>query len=131
MEWPPKCTETTMRYFRGIKPLLGLVLACATTVLSRGAVVASAPASQHNAPTPGEVVLSLSATDYAWHPEGGAVAAATRTEDAKAVPGAKYLPASISGTEQAPEESDIVRHRGFRKVLLVLLLCGGLIRFVT
>src|SRR4051794_32347038 len=118
-----------MRHFRGINPLLGIVLAFAITGVSRGTVMASVPASQHSVASTPEGVLSLSATDYEWHAD--ALGAASTVVGELDATGAKYLSAFKDATEQSPDSTDIIRHRGFRKILLILLVCGGLIRFLT
>src|SRR4051794_18195556 len=98
-----------MRYLRGINPLLGLVLALAMAGVSRGAVMASVPPSQHSVASNPEGVLSLSATDYQWHAEA-------RVTDSPAtahagVAGPNYLSAFSDATAQAADANDIVRHR--------------------
>src|SRR5947209_1006403 len=72
----PKVPHSSiMQYSRGIRPLLGLVLALAASALSRGAATVAIGASPHSVATAApEEVLSLSPTDYGWHSAGGLLA---------------------------------------------------------
>lgn len=112
-------SKVTMHRLRNLGALFAFVLVVAAAVPSRAAVVAQSsavnPSFQAVNPT-----LSLSATDYAWH--------SATVGDAASAP---YLLGPDEGVEQSTELSDVVRHRGFRKALLILLICGGLIRFLT
>src|SRR2546423_8823162 len=118
-----------MRSCRGINPLLGVVLALAVAGVSRGAIMASVPASQHSVTSTPDGILSLSGTDYEWHAEARVSDAAVASQTG--VVETKYMSAVSDAMEQATDANSIVRHRGFWKALLILLVCGGLIRFLT
>ena len=123
-----------MRHFRVISPLLGFALALVTASLTQGASVAVVPESQHNFGITSEQLLSSSAIDSGGHSVEGLVTTAFASVDEVGRPIDRYPLIDGSGkgdAEQEPDMSDVVRHRGFRKAFLVLLVCGGLIRFLT
>jgi hypothetical protein len=124
-----------MRYYhQGIRLLLGLVLALVSSSVAARATVSLAPVAQHTAAISSQDFLSLSATDFAWHSVSDVAATLPQSADEVRIPGGEYLLVSqpdVGGTEQSPGESDVVRHQGFRKALLILIACGGLVRFLT
>ena len=122
-----------MRPSRVNRLLLGLALALVTTALSRGAAVTVVPDAHHKDATTSEELFSLSA-DHGWYSVGGVAATAFAAADEVGLHGGGYPLAGMSDTgvaEQAAEYNDVARHRGFRKAFLLLIVCGGLIRFLT
>ena len=103
--------------------LLSVAPASATVVLVPAAapVTASLPADHLTA-----------ATDYAWHGANAEVlnslAAAAGDVSAKGMLDYPYTSATAS---QAEDWSDVIRHRGFGKALLIIIACGALIRLLT
>jgi hypothetical protein len=79
-----------------------------------------------------EPFLSAAATDYAWHGVDAQVlstlAAASGDRSAK---GLLDYPYSSAVGGQAEDWSDVIRHRGFGKALLIIIACGALIRLLT
>jgi hypothetical protein len=118
-----------MQYLKGIGLLLAFVLALALPALSETVVLTADASVSAHSPIHGtslDQFVSLSASDNARNE----VAAA---DEASAPAGwllAAYAPAGNS-KDQAPELEDFVRHRGFTKFFLVVILCGAIVRFFT
>jgi hypothetical protein len=120
-----------MRQFRGIRPRFAVLVALVLLALPAGAVVvsgASVPPSPYNVEIRAQQLLSPSSNDYGWH-----VADALPTTDltANAEVGTFLLDYKTTSVDQAPEFDDVIRHRSFGKAFLIILVCGGLIRFFT
>jgi hypothetical protein len=65
----------------------------------------------------------------------GDAASATSPAELQSTVAADLLRGAEASTTQLPQSTedagDVIRHRGFRKFLLIALICGGLIRLLT
>lgn len=119
-----------MQYFRHLGALFGFVLAVATSASSiavASTFSTSANAASQNAVTRVDQFLSLSVSDSASQPS----AALTSVDDT--LPSESRLLAYTpqASHDQLAEFDDVVRHRGLPKFLLLVFICGALIRFFT
>ena len=75
-------------------------------------------------------LLARSITDYDWRAaeQQAAIERSGNPIRSAQLPG--YALETIAA-DQAPEGNDVIRHRGFGKALLIILICGGLVRLLT
>jgi hypothetical protein len=114
--------------------LLGLGLALVMTTLARGVAVTVIPDPRNKAAAANDELVSLTSSDHGAISMGGVAATVSAGADELVLHGSVYPVAGRSDTdvaEQAAEYNEVVRHRGFRKAILLLIVCGGLIRFLT
>ncbi|MCU1336768.1 MAG: hypothetical protein JWO19_2349 [Bryobacterales bacterium] len=122
-----------VQYLRRVGPIFAFVLAVATWA-SSGAVAStygsSVSAASHSVGATIARFLPLSVNDYG---ADGVPAAAFVAAENYDTPGelhpAAYLP--DGGQDQVNEFTDVVRHRGLPKILLIIFICGAVIRFFT
>ena len=131
---PKVLTMGIMRQLRNAGWLFAFVLLVVATSLSAGAALTHDPSLsvpfQPNG-THIDRLLPLSITGSEGQSAGDMAITASIADQAGA-PAALYLLASTDdGNEQVPDADDVVRHRGFAKALLIILVCGALIRILT
>ena len=112
---------------------LVVVLAClciagsVTTPAMAGVTEVLAASATHSpvVASPSDDLLPLTPPDHNWHSPGFV---------GQNVHPAGQLLLSYGlddPSDPEPDANDVVRHRGFRKALLIILVCGGLIRLLT
>jgi hypothetical protein len=116
-------------YFQGIGPLFAFVLAVAPPVPSRAAALAYAPSINAAFQNVGTRFLSPSASDYEAQVSDTLGAAVLEAGTSAEVHVLAY--ASDDSQEQETDWSNVVRHRGLPKFLLLVFICGAVIRFFT
>ena len=90
--------------------------------------------AQANPSPSGEALLPLSAADHQWH-----IPVDTGWMRGLVLSPEVYSTRLVSFATEAgsmpysddDEDGGVIRHRGFRKFLLITLVCGGLIRILT
>ena len=127
----------SMRHFRGQRPRFALLAALALIAVPAGATVvlsSSVPNSPSNVAEIRDRFLSPSSNDYAWHVANDVLPTDLSTGGEIALLGGPYLldyGYNDRGTEPSPDFDEVIRHRRFGKAFLIILVCGGLIRFFT
>jgi hypothetical protein len=116
-------------YFQGIGPLFAFVLAVAAPAPSRAAVLAYTPSINAAFQNVGTRFLSLAVSDYEAQSADLLGAAALEAGTSAEVHLLAY--ASDDTQEQETDWSNVVRHRGLPKFLLLVFICGAVIRFFT
>ena len=115
-------------YVRCVGPLFALVLAVASPVPVMAASATYDNPASHNAGTGVDRLLSVSVSNHAGQPADRVSTLANFNEPA-GVRALVYTPEEGQGEQD--EFSTVARHRGFRKFLLVVFICGAVIRFFT
>jgi hypothetical protein len=77
---------------------------------------------------PAQTVVSTPVTDYGWQPPVVPALTAVAADSSRNLLNYPYATAVAS---QAEDLSDVIRHRGFGKALLIIIACGALIRLLT
>jgi hypothetical protein len=123
--------DCIMPYLRGIAPLFLLV----------GLFVPSfAGAATFNygtgANTPFQIVASAidlrgPAADSGSQAARSGILAATGQADVPGATAQPVLPLDDAGGDSLPELGGVIRHRGFIKVLLIVFVCGAVVRFFS
>jgi hypothetical protein len=116
-------------YFQGIGPFFAFVLAVATPAPSRATALAYAPSINAAFQNVGTRFLSLAASDYEAQSADLLGTAALEAGTSAEVHVLAY--ALDDSEEQETELSDVVRHRGLPMFLLLVFICGAVIRFFT
>jgi hypothetical protein len=78
--------------------------------------------------------LLPSSNDYGWHSSKDVLPTDFFLGAEASLPAGPYLldyGYDNRGTEAEPDFDDVIRHRRFGKAFLIILICGGLIRFFT
>ena len=128
-------TKGIVPYLRGVGTLFALVLA----VMSMAPVKSEAstyhpsnPVRQNVGPVAGRFFL-FSTGGYGWQPVDrvSAVDGANKDGANKPVGVQSLVYTPDDGQEQPDEFSTVARHRGLRKFLLLVFICGAVIRFFT
>ena len=125
---PKLLQKGIVQYLRRVGLLFAFVLAVAISAPSR-AVASTYASSVHttsqNAGPAVDRFLPLSVS------ESGSQSSAVTAAVDDTLPGDLGLLAYAPGGSQDQEFSDLVRHRGFTKFLLLVFVCGAIIRFFT
>ena len=122
-------TKGAVYYLRGI--IVAVAMAAANP--SGAAAIIYAPSLdtsfQNSGPSLHEFV-SLSVSEYKLQSATDLLLVATGEPGAS---GMVYSPASFNdnGKDDTTELDGVVRHRGFIKILLIVFVCGAIVRFLT
>jgi hypothetical protein len=123
-------TKGIVPYLRGVGPLFALVLAVmsAAPVKSEASTYHPSNHARQNAGPTVNRFLSFSTSGYGWE----SVDRVSAVDDANKPVGVQsliYVP--DDGQERPDEFSNVARHGGLRKFLLLVFICGAVIRFFT
>jgi hypothetical protein len=77
-----------------------------------------------SAPSPGSDLVAPPAPDHTWH-------SPDLDKGGENLLGQSMLSYAAGDDPPAGDANDVVRHRGFRKALLIILICGALIRLLS
>jgi len=124
-------TKGIVPYLQGVGPLFALALAVISAAPLKSATSTygfpDTPAKQ-NLGTVVDRFVPLSVGDYS--PE--VVDRVSVVDDAKTHGGVQSLVFTPDTSQEQPDEfSDVGRYRGLRKFLLLVFICGAIIRFFT
>jgi hypothetical protein len=121
--------EGVMQHLRGAGPVLLFVLAIGASTPSRAAVYSYTSSVNPPFQSLGTTIedLQLPMNDYSWRSADTMLLALGNSA------GAIYQPAYVAdgSEEDLPELGGVVRHRSFIKILLIVFVCGALIRFLS
>jgi hypothetical protein len=106
-----------LAFFLALLISVGTASATVVTVHPAAPLVNPVPADSSDNGAKDPFLSTAAATDYAWH---GA--------DAEILHQATV--AGVAGG-QTEDLGDVIRHRGFGKALLIIIVCGALIRLLT
>jgi hypothetical protein len=116
-----------MLHLRSIGPLFVFVLAVAAPVPSRALTYTPFGTPAPSSATAIDRFLALSVSDFGGQAAG--IVSVTAVADQVEKPSTASLLAYASDEEG--DEQAVIRHRGFRKAILIVLICGAIIRFLT
>jgi len=116
-----------MLHLRGIGPLFAFVLAVAAPVPSRAFTYTPFGTPAPNSGAAIDRFLALSVSDVGAQSPGSVSLTAVADQADKST-SASLL--AYAGDDDS-EEQAIIRHRGFRKAILIVLICGAIIRFLS
>ena len=117
-------------YLRGVGPLFAFVLAVISAAPLTSATSTYGFPDTHSKQNTGTVVgrfLPLSVSDYGSE----AVDRVSAVDDAQTHGGVQSLVFTPDDGLEQPDGFGDVRHRGLRKFLLLVFICGAIIRFFT
>jgi hypothetical protein len=121
-----------MTHAPGLKSALGFLLVAVICCMPAVAAASYGPSasgvqSAPNNASAGDVV-PLPGPDHGWHAPDAKSSAPVHEERGF---DRSLLAVAVDPDGDLSEANDVVRHRGFRKALLIIVVCGALIRLLT
>ena len=120
-----------MTYARGLKLALGSLLVAVVCCMPAVGAASYGPSASSAQSTPNNAnaadVVPLPGPDHGWHAQDTKPSAAVKERGFEQ----SLLAVAVDPEGDQSDANEVVRHRGFRKALLIILVCGALIRLLT